>query len=172
MPICRLSVFLSAQGHGAKSSTSNFFFITFCCCCSFTQSYPTLRPSPSPWTCWNSCPLNMWSHPAISSSPSAFNHSSVTNKLGLPRWLGAKESVCHCRRRGFHPWMEKIPWRSKWQRTPAFLPGKSHGHRNLAGYSPWGRRVGHDWAWASKTNKLDNGPLGNVKVICKRNIEL
>ena len=25
-----------------------------------------------------------------------------------------------------------------------FLPGKSHGQRNLVGYSPWGRRVRHD----------------------------
>ena len=25
-----------------------------------------------------------------------------------------------------------------------FLPGKLHGQRNLAGYSPWGLRVGHD----------------------------
>ena len=25
-----------------------------------------------------------------------------------------------------------------------FLPGKFHGLRSLAGYSPWGRRVGHD----------------------------
>ena len=24
-----------------------------------------------------------------------------------------------------------------------FLPGESHGHRSLVGYSPWGRRVGH-----------------------------
>ena len=24
----------------------------------------------------------------------------------------------------------------KWQITPEFLPGESHGHRNLAGYSP------------------------------------
>ena len=27
-------------------------------------------------------------------------------------------------------------WRRKWQPTPVFLPGKSHGQRNLAGYSP------------------------------------
>jgi len=33
---------------------------------------------------------------------------------------------------------------SKWQATPVFSPGKSHGQRRLAGYSPWGRRVGHD----------------------------
>ena len=28
----------------------------------------------------------------------------------------------------------------KWQPTPAFLPGKSHRWRSLAGYSPWGRK--------------------------------
>ena len=30
----------------------------------------------------------------------------------------------------------------KRQPTPVFLPGKSHGQRSLAGYSPWG----HDLA--------------------------
>ena len=40
----------------------------------------------------------------------------------------------------------KIPWRRKWQPIPVFLPGKSHGWRSLEGYSPWGRRVGHNWA--------------------------
>ena len=27
---------------------------------------------------------------------------------------------------------------------PVLLPGKSHGQRSLAGYSPWGHRVRHD----------------------------
>ena len=38
------------------------------------------------------------------------------------------------------------PWKRKWQPTPEFLPGKSHEQRRLAGYGPWGRRVGHDLA--------------------------
>ena len=38
----------------------------------------------------------------------------------------------------FNPWVGKISWRRKWQPTPVFLPGKSHGQRNLVGYSPWG----------------------------------
>ena len=38
-----------------------------------------------------------------------------------------------------------MPWRRKWQATPVFLPGEYHGLRSLAGYSPWGHRVGHDW---------------------------
>ena len=29
--------------------------------------------------------------------------------------------------------VRKIPWRRKWQPTPVFLPGKSHGKRSLAG---------------------------------------
>ena len=28
----------------------------------------------------------------------------------------------------------------EWQPTPVFLPGKSHGQRNLVGYSPWGHK--------------------------------
>ena len=31
-------------------------------------------------------------------------------------------------------------WRRKWQPTPVFLPGESHGWRSLVGYSPWGRK--------------------------------
>ena len=32
------------------------------------------------------------------------------------------------------------PWRRKWQPTPVFWSGESHGQRSLVGYSPWGRR--------------------------------
>ena len=30
-------------------------------------------------------------------------------------------------------------WRRKWQPTPVFLPGESHGRRSLVSCSPWGR---------------------------------
>ena len=33
--------------------------------------------------------------------------------------------------------VRKIPWRSKQQLTPVFLPGKSPRQRKLAGYTPW-----------------------------------
>ena len=58
----------------------------------------------------------------------------------------SNEGLPAVRRPGFDPWVRKTPWQRKWQPTPVFLPGKSHGPRSLAGYSPWGRRVGHDWA--------------------------
>ena len=44
------------------------------------------------------------------------------------------------RRPGFDPWVGKIPWRRKWQPTPVFLPGESHGWRSLVGYSPQGSK--------------------------------
>ena len=31
-------------------------------------------------------------------------------------------------------------WSRKWQPTPIFLPGESHGQRSLVGYSPWGSK--------------------------------
>ena len=38
-------------------------------------------------------------------------------------------------------WTElKIPWRGKWQPTPVFLPGESHGQRSLVGHRPRGCR--------------------------------
>ena len=74
----------------------------------------------------------------------------IFNKgVGLPRWHSGKESACQCRahkRRWFNPWVRKIPWSMKWQSTPVFLPGKFHGQRSLAGYSPWNHRVRHNWA--------------------------
>ena len=38
---------------------------------------------------------------------------------------------------GLMPGSGRSPWRRKWQPTPAFLPGKPHGQRSLAGHSPW-----------------------------------
>ena len=57
---------------------------------------------------------------------------------GFPGGSEAKKICLPCRRPRFNSWVRKIPRRRKWQHTPLFLPGKFHGHRSLAGYSPWG----------------------------------
>ena len=55
----------------------------------------------------------------------------------MPQW----SRICLlCRRRGFDPWVRKIPRRRKWLPAPVFLPGEFHGQRSLVGYSPWGRK--------------------------------
>ena len=82
---------------------------------------------------------------------------------GLPGWLGGKESACWHRRHrscGFHPWVRKIRWRRKWQSTPVFLPGKSHG-QSLAGYSPWGQKELDTTEWLSTYFALDPSTVMN-----------
>ena len=52
----------------------------------------------------------------------------------IPGGTSGKEPSCPCRRYkrlGFYPWFGKIPWSRKWQTTPLFLPGKSHGQGSL-----------------------------------------
>ena len=58
----------------------------------------------------------------------------------IPWWLSGKE--WNVRAAGSIPAFWRIPWRRKWQPTPVFSPGKSHGQRNLVGYSP----RGYKWA--------------------------
>ena len=48
------------------------------------------------------------------------------------------KSRLQCRRPRFEPWVRKIPWRRKWQSTPVFLPGESHGQKSLVSPSPLG----------------------------------
>jgi len=50
-----------------------------------------------------------------------------------------RESACQSRC-GFDAWVGKISWRRKWQLTPVFLPGKSHGQGSLVGYIPRGHK--------------------------------
>ena len=61
-------------------------------------------------------------------------------RVRLPWWLNGRESTCKCGRLRFSLWVEKTPWRRKWQPTPVFLPGKTHGQGSLAGYSLWGHK--------------------------------
>ena len=54
--------------------------------------------------------------------------------------MGKIEGKRRCKRHGFESRVWKIPWRRKWQPTPVFLAGESHGQRSLASYSPWGHK--------------------------------
>ena len=72
------------------------------------------------------------------------------NHDGLPRWFSGKESTCQHMRCMLSPWAGKIPWRRKWQPTPVFLPGKSHGQRSLVARVQGSQRVEHDWTCTYK----------------------
>ena len=58
-------------------------------------------------------------------------------KKNLPALLGSARNVGDS---VSIPGSERFPWRRKWQPTPVFLPGESHGQRRLAADSPWGRK--------------------------------
>ena len=77
-------------------------------------------------------------HGSPSSTDSLCFTGEQTKALELLRWHSGKESACQCRRLRIDPWVRKIPWSRKWQPIPVFLPGKVHGQRSLAGYSPGG----------------------------------
>ena len=83
------------------------------------------------------CPIyfHFCYHCHLTSCPSHFIFNLYISEL--PWWL-RRLSVClQCGRPRFNPWIWKISWRRKWQPTPVFLPGKSHGQKSL---------VGHNWA--------------------------
>ena len=42
-------------------------------------------------------------------SPWGHKKSATTESVRLPWWLSGRESACQLRRRGFDPWVEKIP---------------------------------------------------------------
>ena len=63
----------------------------------------------------------------------------LTRYIGVSQvaqWVRIRLQSRRLRRCGFAPWIMTIPGRRAWQPTPAFLPGKSHGQRSLAGYRP------------------------------------
>ena len=86
--------------------------------------------------------------------PIRYLNKPIRYLYGLPRWLSDKESAC--RRHEFVPWIGTIPWRRKWQPTTVFLPGKSHGQRSLASYSPWSCNE------SDMTQQLNNNNKGVV----------
>ena len=54
------------------------------------------------------------------------------------------------------------PWRKEWQPAPVFLPGKSHGRRRLAGYSPGGCKESDVTERLSTAQVIDNVMLVSV----------
>ena len=48
--------------------------------------------------------------------------------MWLPWWLRVK-NLPSLQKTRVRSWVRKIPWRRKWQHTPVFLPGESHGQR-------------------------------------------
>ena len=64
--------------------------------------------------------------------------SSSSSSRAFPGSTRGKDPACQnrkCERHRSNPCVGKILWGRKWQLAPVFLPGESHGQRNLAGYN-------------------------------------
>ena len=73
----------------------------------------------------------------------AIFHSSISAwKIPWTEEPGRLQSMGS--RRVRHNWVTSLSlftfmlWRRKWQPSPVFLPGESHGERSLVGCHPWG----------------------------------
>ena len=64
----------------------------------------------------------------------------VVHLLNFPGSSVGKESACNAGDAGSIHGSGRFPWRRKWQLTPVFLPGKSHGWRSLEGYNLQGHK--------------------------------
>ena len=69
-------------------------------------------------------------------SPNAGEIRDRVQSLGFPYGSAGKQPVCNVGDLGSIPGLGRSPWRSKWQPTPVFLPGKFQGQMTLAGCSP------------------------------------
>ena len=74
--------------------------------------------------------------------------------MGPPWRLRQQDIHLQCRGPRFNPWVRKILWRREWLPTPVFLPGEFHGQRNLAGYSPMGRKELDTTEWFSSSSSM------------------
>ena len=60
--------------------------------------------------------------------------------LCRPGGSEGEESTCIVGDTGSIPGLRKSPGGGNGNPLPVFLPGKSHGQRNLEDYSPWGHK--------------------------------
>ena len=93
----------------------------------------------------NTHPYNSFPFPMYKLSPLQHNREKVFSCL-FPYSVYVTEYM----------WL----WRRKWQPTPVFLPGESHGQRSLVGCSPWGRTESNttEATWQYVTHPISKWP--------------
>ena len=92
---------------------------------------------------WNHLPNKQSISTYFGEKAMAPHSRTVARKIPWMEEPGRLQSMGSLRVR--HDWVTSLSlstimhWRRKWQPTPVFLPGESHGRRSLVGCSPWGR---------------------------------
>ena len=134
------------------------------------QAVSLLPPAPSPWQP-TVCSLSAW----IYLFQMFQNVNAVVHDVDfcvwlllLPGWLSGWR-IRPPLQETWETWVGslcwKIPWRRKWQPTPVFLPGKSHGQRSRAGSTVHGIIVRHDCAHAWILLSMFSGFIHHVCLV-------
>ena len=94
---------------------------------------------------------HLWGRTESDTTEVTQQHSSL---VGFPGGSAVKNLPVSAEDTGSIPGSGRSPRGRKWQSTPVFLPGKSHGQRSLVGYSSWGhKRVRYNLATKQYKNK-------------------
>ena len=105
--------------------------------------------------------LRPWAPQSSSLGPAPWSLSAVAEgRSEVPRCVGwlqglaqvppgflglsGEEATCQAGDAGLIPGSGRSPWRRTWPPLQCSCLGNPRGQRSLAGYSPWGRRVGRD----------------------------
>ena len=126
-------------GHDWVTSLSLFTFMHW-----RRKWQPTLVFLPGESQGWGSLVgCRLWGRTESDTTEATQQQQQQVHVWGFQGGASGKEPACQCRRRkryGFDLWVGKVPWRRAWQPSPGFLPGGSHGQKNLVGCSLWGRK--------------------------------
>ena len=103
------------------------------------KRWPAAQPPPPTTLHYGSCP---WAIAILLIFTEVIFCSSLPFFQGFPGGVVVKNPSANAGDAGdvgsIPPWLRKSLWRWEWKSTPVLLPGKPHGQRSLAGYSPWG----------------------------------
>ena len=100
-------------------------------------------PQPHPW----------WGSLLPFRNPASYDFHTCNHLSGLPSWLSGQESACNARDTGSVPVSDRYPGEGNGNPLQYSGPGKSHGQRSLAGYSPWRHKE------SDMTERLNNNHL-------------
>ena len=130
--------------HAICSLSFNKSIMTYHHCGIITYSEPSIHhhsffPSPKPLAYTDLFTLHTFANMlAFTDNNKSLSHPNMGFcGFSAVKSPPAMQQMWVCR---FDPSVRKIPWRRKWKPPLVSLPGKSHGQRNLAGYSPWGHK--------------------------------
>ena len=135
-----------------------------CFCCKFNVSYHYLRPSGKNKEIW---PFIAYDQPygahqaSLSKTITPLKWNIIEYAKSRFSWASLVAQLVRihlqCRRLGFDSWVWKIPWRRKWQPTPASCLENRTDRGAWQGTVHGVARAGHEWVIFTTNTTFTNG---------------